>query len=679
MKVKNKNEVLYRIKVNKKLIQKNKENNIKILKTPTKIKDKMKLLNKKKSLPQLMKTLYNFDFDINAKKKNNQNYSQRTYTYKSSIEDSPYKKGNIIYDMQNNKYLKPILGTKDFHTKMLKCSIDESFSQLLNLNKDINYRSLSGLSSPNNKNWKIKNHKERNNINNNLYRLKKENKVNNTSLYLYNNLKDMNSNFPFFKYSLNNSKNFNCRNKDKEILNKYNSFNPNKPNIIYNNKASISCKNFYKNRINYKSQERNYNKYENNKTLSNSFKDCNINRSLYERIGNFCYILELFFFNIIKKSFVKLIKEIKSMKYNNRNENKNYYKINSEVNSKRNTFYDTDTIKSYKNYYFDNEITNLNHISNLNYFNIFDNNDIINNTNNCDRNIIEDFRDINYYINNIKKINNNNFKSFNNNIYSNNCPKNKNKLLIFRKINNSYYPSNKLIIYQKKSNFTKSIKDEKNKTNNEIRNINKSENIENTFSHCGYDDSISKQKIKIINIKHNKVKNDIYDLNMNKNKQLFMFFNYYSISDINYKKIFNKKYKNKIITHFYNRLYFNKNINFTIKNNIYKKIKIYENNKHNKNCFTFTVKKNKKTKKIFNINTAFSIHDDDIKKTNNKEIIINKNKNNNKNKDFIYKFQRKKEKINKIVINCAKLLAKILTKIYLKKKFIVFKQKIDCL
>ena len=84
-------------------------------------------LIKKNSLSKLIKNLYNFDFDINEKYKNNKIYSQRTYTCKYLIDESPYKKGNIIYDMQKNKYLKPIFDSKDFQKKMLKFKFDEPF------------------------------------------------------------------------------------------------------------------------------------------------------------------------------------------------------------------------------------------------------------------------------------------------------------------------------------------------------------------------------------------------------------------------------------------------------------------------------------------------------------------------------------------------------------------------
>ena len=666
MKEKNKNESLYRIKVNKKLIHKNSENNIKTIKTPFKINNnninESNILIKKNSLSKLIKNLYNFDFDINEKYKNNKIYSQRTYTCKYLIDESPYKKGNIIYDMQKNKYLKPIFDSKDFQKKMLKCKIDEPFSRLLQFNKDFKCKSLSELSSPKNND---------NKENNNIYNLKKENKDNNNTLYLSNHLKEFNLNFPltFLKNRLNNSKNYSCRNKNKDILQKYHSFNKLKSNILFNGKASNRCKKFQKKTFNYKS-EKNFFKFHKNKK-SNSFKERKINKSLKERIGDFCYILEIFFLNIIKKHFEKLINKIKSIRSSIRSEDKYYYKINSEANSKRNTFYDTDTIRSYKNYNFDNEITKNNHISNLNYFNKYDtDNNIINNLNNFDRDIIEEPKDINYYINNIKKINKNHtYNNINDKICNKKFPKTKKKILLFRKINNKC-PSDRLLIYQKKNNFTKnnySIKNEKNK----MTKINKSENIENTC--C---DSIGKNKTKLIKFKNNR--NYKLNTNINKNKKLFLFFNYYSIRDINYKKAYNKKYINNLKSGSYNRpLYFYRNIYFSIKQkiNVYKKIKINGNSYKKNNFLTLTIKKkNNKSKKIYNMNFPNSINKDIKNNTNNNNKKINFNK---KNIEIKENNLERNEKINKILVNCAKLLSKILTKIYLKKKFYTFKKNID--
>ena len=388
-------ESIYKIKVNKKLLHKNSENNIKV-KTPSqKIKLSPKYyLNQRNSFNKIIKNLYNFDFDTNEKEKFSKNYSQRTYTNRLFKDDITYKKGNIIYDLQNNKYLKPILDSKNFHKKIFKCQIDE----------DDYKRSLSPLISPN--------LKENLFTINDTCKIKKQNKnkCNKNTLYLLNNLKEFNSKFPiqFFRNSLNFSPMKNeINNKSKEKLDLNNSHNFNSLNnyTIKSESVSKTSKNFFRNKIYfYENDSLNLqnNKYKYNSKYSNKYS-IKIN-TLREKLSNFCFILENFFLNIIKKNFRKFLNII----YNQREK---MHIINSEThcNLKRNTFYGNETIK---NSHIDDVQIKANAITNINFFNIFETNKIIkNNANAFDRDIIG---------------------------HSKSKEKDKKTLLIFKKIDNKY-------------------------------------------------------------------------------------------------------------------------------------------------------------------------------------------------------------------------------------------------
>ena len=267
-------ESKYKIKVNKKLIHKNSENNVKVIKTPSqKIKLSPKFtLYQRNSFSKKTKSLYNFDFDTNENFP--KNYSQRTFTSKYLADDISYKKGNIIYDMQKNKYLKPIFDSKDFLEKILKCQID----------KDDYNKSIS-ITSPKLKEsiFKI----------NDIFKIKNQNKSNNT-------------NFPlkFFRNNLNNSINKgNIKNVSKDNLSINNSFNNFKNIILKSDKVSKTCKNFHNNKINY--YDTDLIKYQNNYNMCKYFENKNHrcyrkysiknNKTLNDKITAFCYILETFF------------------------------------------------------------------------------------------------------------------------------------------------------------------------------------------------------------------------------------------------------------------------------------------------------------------------------------------------------------------------------------------------
>ena len=136
------------------------------------------------------------------------------------------------------------------------------------------------------------------------------------------------------------------------------------------------------------------------------------------------------------------------------------------------------------------------------------------------------------------------------------------------------------------------------------------------------------------------------------------------IKDINYKIKYLYKYKDKKKIYYDIPLSCDNNINFSIikqNKNVYKKIKIYKLNKNNCN--------GNKRKYYININSYDKAEDGKLFEHNN-SIKINLHK-----KKTIIKKENKRnnDNINKILINCVKLLTKIITKLYLKRKFNLFK------
>lgn len=717
MRGKIKGESSYKIKVNKTLIHKKTICNLKNINTPKKLNNTVKKKNdllKRNSFCKDVKLMSNLDFNSFEKSTSN-DYSQKTYTCKYLIEDNSNKKGNIFYDMQNNKYLKPILDSKDIQKKILKCHISEPLSNRYNFNKDNNKHShkkcLSELPSPKIKESTLfskekynvnSNNNNNNNISPNVIKIKNEKIINKNIYYLLNNLKiyNSNSNYPikFLRNGLNNKKeNYSCYNKIGVNSNNYNI-----NSLTYNDKQSKTCKNFYKKKISYDSNENNSKnsfKFHNNliKNNSNSFlNDKNIKKLLYEKIRFFCNFLEIFFLNIIKNMFKRFINNISLIE--NQNIENNIYKINSDTNTRRNTLYDSESVRSHKNSIFDNDM-NLkpNTYSNVNFFSLYEINKKLNNlTNRFDRDIVghsKDKKNIEKYSEKIKDygIKNKIFnkikrsESIENNM---NIKRNKNKYNILKKKDTSN--TSNLLIYHKKVNLSKvndkSVKIDKNKTLNKIKDNNskndynlKSLNNTNTYFYNILSDNdeplINKNKTKQLILK-NKIKSDYEAF---KSKKLFINFKYYKIKDINYTKLYINKYKNKKHK---NHFSFCRNINFSINqknnSNLYKKIKINKktdkiSHRHNNNVINQSNTNLNKTKNIYNINIHSVYKKDDTNMKRNLEYNNNRNKT-IKHINIKYDFNDRNEKVNKIIINCAKFLTKSIRKSFVKKYFKILKK-----
>lgn len=613
----NKKELLIRIKVNKKYINKKKENNQKGINNRTNISNKTQGtigIIKRNSFSNRFSDLFKNDLEPNSIYRN---YSQRTYNYQNLNKKNINEKGNIIYEMQKNKYLKPLLHSKDIYEKILKCKIADSSFYLFHLND----------SSP-----KLKEES--------LFKNKEKNTIKKNNLFLLNNLKEFNSNYPikFTNNYLNDNIKF--RNKTNELINSNISFNK----IKSYDKIYQTCKNFYYQNISYEPSNNSF-KFYSNKNKFSCFSLKSDKKMNNERIGLFCHILELFFLNIIKKNFRKLLNNLKYM--SNMNTDRSYYKSNGTYTSGK-TFYNTDSAKNYKNNIFTNSINRTSTFSN--YFNVFDNNKKYNNYTFFDKgNNSKDMDNFQKRINRIKinKVNKSN--SFNNKYKCDSIDNyktfNKKKISILKKINFEknlpYY--NNLLVYKKKNSFSKK---------KEIKKINQN-NINLPIE-------IKKSNNFNINLK-NTIESEL-DSDGNINKQnLFIFIKCYMIKDINYRIKYLYKYKNKKKIYYDIPLFYDKSINFSIikKNKIYKKIKIYKSNKNRNN--------ENKRKYYININS--------YNKTEDGQLCKNSIKINSHKKKTIIKKENKRnnDNINKILINCVKLLTKIITKLYLKRKFNLFK------
>ena len=183
MNEKNKKELLIRIKVNKKNI-KRKENHLKDINNRTNIYYKIQDTNGIKKRNSFSYRLSDLSKTELEPKLIFRNYSQKTYNYQLLNTKNINEKGNIICEMQKNKYLKPLLYSKDIYEKILKCKITDSSFNIFHLNNNEKKKSINEDSSQKLKEESLFKNKERN-------RLKKNN------LFLLNNLKEFNSNYPF--------------------------------------------------------------------------------------------------------------------------------------------------------------------------------------------------------------------------------------------------------------------------------------------------------------------------------------------------------------------------------------------------------------------------------------------------------------------------------------------------
>ena len=126
-----------RIKVNKRL---NSNNNIKNISTKDSLYYSMekKAKMQKNKMPSLLTK--NNRKKLNEIKEENSNniakYVNRD-TFKKTINtysnESRSKEGNIFEELQNNKYLRPMLGTTNINTKLLKCQIENPIKNISTL------------------------------------------------------------------------------------------------------------------------------------------------------------------------------------------------------------------------------------------------------------------------------------------------------------------------------------------------------------------------------------------------------------------------------------------------------------------------------------------------------------------------------------------------------------------
>ena len=582
----NRSKSLNRIKVNKKLIKKKSGNNINKYNSLLEINNNNsinKLFVRRNSFTKKIKIpKINLGFDnINGNFINKQ-YSQRTYSYNNLSEEISYKKGNIIYDMQNNKYLKPVLNSKEIYKKLLKCKMEFPYTNLLRFNKNCNNLAFSKTKDSFfvEKQKRIKNYHDIKL----LYTIKskKEKRMNKLIINILERTKENNSlncknNLGFdnlFKRNMNNS--------DYISLKKY---------LEYNN-ISKTCRNCG-DKINYQGYENNYNSLKMNKGISYSFKSfANRNKLLKQKIESFCNMLEMLFINIIKKEFKKFLYKLK---IKIEKEEKKTYQINRESKAKITAFYESDT----GTYQSNNEIPIK---ANINFFNIYDKRTIIKNQiNHFDKNNLQNSKNKGGFT----QMNNQNSKTNKNNLnimknFTLNKNKNeKNKKILIKKTKNN------IMLYQKKNYILKNYCSKnkiKERTFNKTKNsYYESQKLNSNLFFNNFEDSI-KKKSKIFVIKKTNKNSNLYD----KDNKLTFNFKYYSIEDMNYKNIYNNKYKNKRISYYDYSLYPSRNINYFIKRSkisVYKKIKLnYNTYNGKKNIYIIKTPKNTSNfNKLFNI------------------------------------------------------------------------------
>ena len=153
---------------------------------------------------------------LNKEKTKNTMKLAKHDTFKKTINiytsENQKKEGNIIEDLQNNKYLRPMLDTSNINIKLLKCQIEEPIKNISNFSLK-KYINKYGIFS-----------KNPNSPNNEKHELQKEDKINTSNINNRSVLEKLDSN-----YNLNSGSSFN---------NKMSMFSENNNNSFVKNRYS---------------------------------------------------------------------------------------------------------------------------------------------------------------------------------------------------------------------------------------------------------------------------------------------------------------------------------------------------------------------------------------------------------------------------------------------------------
>ena len=274
------------------------------------------------------------------------------------------KEGNIIEELQNNKYLRPMLGTNNIDIKLLKCQIDEPIKNINNfsLQKYINKHKISmkntqlsqkdknRLQNEDKINTYDLNNKsvmEKNNSNLNISSINKISKLgdNNNNSFISKDIKTNNLKY-LLKYSPTNLKKYSAVSFGKipngkklfKIEKKENKKDKNSSQLNYYeneiNKHYNSMNIKEKSLSNEKENESKNNVKEKNKKNSKDEQMVNI----YKRklVEEFIIVLDKFFSKYLNKKKCLFFKNLVKFKRKSQSKNKIYYRKNNNKFSKKN-------------------------------------------------------------------------------------------------------------------------------------------------------------------------------------------------------------------------------------------------------------------------------------------------------------------------------------------------------
>ena len=319
---------------------------------------------------------------LSEEKTNNNKIIYYKETYKKTINtysnENKIKDRNIFEELQNNKYLRPMLGKNNINKKLLKCKIEEPIKNICTLSLR-NYFANMELPFQKNKSPQKRNiickYDEDNiysinfnnrtvmdrfniNINNgyspinaNLENKTFESNKDNSNSFIYN------GNNNFFRYSVNNIKKFSANQLGRLKNEKYFYYEKKKEKDYYNLDNIKSPKIYHKNVITFRGPFNDYNKdtYTKNSNFNNNIKNQNIynnknNNGQKDKILLNIYKNKLVeeFIIVLNKFIVKYFNKIYHFFINKlinfKNNSKVYFKKkNSRINIKKLTLNENNT------------------------------------------------------------------------------------------------------------------------------------------------------------------------------------------------------------------------------------------------------------------------------------------------------------------------------------------------
>ena len=476
---------------------------------------------------------------------NREPYKKTINTYSN---DNRMKERNIFEELQNNKYLRPMLGTSNINKKLLKCKIEEPIKNIYTLSLR-NY--FEKIDLP----FQKSQSPQKQNINNiyneeNIYQYKFNNRtsMDRFNININNDYFPYNENYEYLTYGLKNNSNsfisredsFNYNNYllrySENNIKKY-SFNQigrlKNDNYFYNEKSKENMNNFIKNKspkiyhkniisirapiniINkdiynnrYNLNLKNINEYKNDKILLKKYKNKLIEEFIivlnkfilkyFNKIGHI-FLNNLINYNNKKAIYFKKKNSRVNIKKLTLNEKDIKYKINLQKNKYKII---NDTLTNYNNKSFTNEFKSTSITSNFR-----ENKNIINIPNSSF--IHSEKKEKKYYQSPEVSLNKDRQTNINKKIiiYSKKNSGSQNKTKIKFLGNETRESSGDKFVYKKKN---------MNNDNLYIKNKNKNRNKNNKFNNLSYINSNNDYNYN--NIISNNKKGKIIDIDINLGK-----------------------------------------------------------------------------------------------------------------------------------------------------------------